>query len=101
MPYISQTLHQAIKKANRKVNLNNPNGFVHPNLVGDPKLRKQSLIKVFSRASTITPDLIGLQVQIHNGRGFAGLNITPNIIGYKFGSFALTKRTARYRKQKK
>jgi ribosomal protein S19 len=27
--------------------------------------------------------LIGLQVQIHNGRGFAGLKITPNIIGYK------------------
>jgi ribosomal protein S19 len=45
--------------------------------------------------------LIGLQVQIHNGRGFAGLKITPNIIGYKFGSFAVTKRTARYRKQKK
>lgn len=81
MPYISQTLIHAIKKNSKKKN--------------------QSLIKVFSRSSTITPDLIGLQVQIHNGRGFAGLKISPNIIGYKFGSFAVTKRTARYRKQKK
>jgi ribosomal protein S19 len=43
--------------------------------------------------------LIGLQVQIHNGRGFAGLKITPNIIGYKF-DLRSYKRTARYRKQK-
>jgi small subunit ribosomal protein S19 len=86
MPYISQTLSKAIKKTSITNGLDK---------------KKHSLIKVFSRSSTITPDLIGLQVQIHNGRGFAGLKITPNIIGYKFGSFAVTKRTARYRKQKK
>jgi small subunit ribosomal protein S19 len=57
MPYISQTLSKAIKK--------------HP--LPTVWIKKHSLIKVFSRSSTITPDLIGLQVQIHNGRGFAGL----------------------------
>jgi small subunit ribosomal protein S19 len=58
MPYISQTLSKAIKKAS---------------ITTVWIKKKHSLIKVFSRSSTITPDLIGLQVQIHNGRGFAGL----------------------------
>lgn len=86
MPYISQTLRTLFQKTalnNRK------SAFANAH------------VKIYARAATITPDLIGFSVQIHNGRGFSPLTITPNMIGYKFGSFAVSKRTARYRKQKK
>lgn len=45
-------------------------------------------IKTWSRRSTITPDMIGLTLNVHNGRNFIPVYITENHIGYKLGEFA-------------
>ena len=55
-------------------------------------------ILVCSGRSTIMPDLVGKKVYIHNGKSYKLLEITSQIIGYKFGEFAFTKLPARYKK---
>jgi small subunit ribosomal protein S19 len=48
-------------------------------------------IKTWSRRSTITPDMIGVTINVHNGRNFIPVYITENHIGYKLGEFAPTR----------
>ena len=48
-------------------------------------------IKTWSRRSTITPDMIGITMNVHNGRNFIPVYITENHIGYKLGEFAPTR----------
>ncbi len=48
-------------------------------------------IKTWSRRSTITPDMIGLTFNVHNGKNFIPVYITENHIGYKLGEFAPTR----------
>jgi small subunit ribosomal protein S19 len=48
-------------------------------------------IKTWSRRSTVTPDMIGLTMNVHNGRNFIPVYITENHIGYKLGEFAPTR----------
>ena len=48
-------------------------------------------IKTWSRRSTITPDMIGLTFNIHNGRQFVPLYVSEHHIGYKLGEFAPTR----------
>ncbi|MCW1643573.1 30S ribosomal protein S19, partial [Campylobacter jejuni] len=48
-------------------------------------------IKTWSRRSTITPDMIGLTFNVHNGKSFIPVYITENHIGYKLGEFAPTR----------
>lgn len=48
-------------------------------------------IKTWSRRSTITPDMIGITFNVHNGRNFIPVYITENHIGYKLGEFAPTR----------
>lgn len=45
-------------------------------------------IKTWSRRSTIFPDMIGLTLNVHNGRNFVPVYISENHIGYKLGEFA-------------
>jgi small subunit ribosomal protein S19 len=48
-------------------------------------------IKTWSRRSTITPDMIGLTLNVHNGKTFIPVYVTENHIGYKLGEFAPTR----------
>ena len=48
-------------------------------------------IKTWSRRSTITPDFIGLNFMVHNGRSFSPVYVTENMVGHKLGEFALTR----------
>ena len=48
-------------------------------------------IKTWSRRSTISPDMIGLTFNVHNGRQFIPVYVTENHIGYKLGEFAPTR----------
>lgn len=48
-------------------------------------------IKTWSRQSTITPDFVGYTVAVHDGRKHVPVFITENMVGYKFGDFALTR----------
>ena len=49
------------------------------------------VIKTWSRASTIMPDMIGLTIAVHDGRRHVPLFLTENMVGHKLGEFAPTR----------
>lgn len=53
--------------------------------------KKKTVIKTWSRASTITPDAVGLSFAVHNGKKFVPLFVTENMVGHKYGEFAPTR----------
>lgn len=53
--------------------------------------KKKAVIKTWSRASTIVPEAVGLSFAVHNGKKFVPLYITENMVGHKFGEFAVTR----------
>jgi small subunit ribosomal protein S19 len=52
---------------------------------------KKSVIKTWSRRSTITPDCIGHTFAVHNGNKFSPVYVTENMVGHKLGEFAPTR----------
>ena len=48
-------------------------------------------IKTWSRASTITPEFVGLTIAVHNGKQHMPVFITENMVGHKLGEFAATR----------
>ena len=49
-------------------------------------------IKTWSRACTITPEMIGFVFGVHNGRVHVSVSIEENMIGHKLGEFAPTRK---------
>jgi small subunit ribosomal protein S19 len=52
---------------------------------------KKSVIKTWSRRSTITPDFVGFTFAVHNGKTFIPVYVTENMVGHKLGEFAPTR----------
>jgi small subunit ribosomal protein S19 len=48
-------------------------------------------IKTWSRRSMISPDFVGLTVQVHNGRQHIPVFVTEDMVGHKFGEFSITR----------
>jgi len=48
-------------------------------------------IKTWSRRSMITPEFVGLTIQVHNGRQHVPVFVTEDMVGHKLGEFALTR----------
>lgn len=51
----------------------------------------RTVIKTWSRASTILPEMIGLTIAVHDGRRHVPVFCTENMVGHKLGEFALTR----------
>ncbi len=51
----------------------------------------KKIIKTWSRRSTITPDFIGLNLAVHNGKKFMPVFVTENMVGHKLGEFSPTR----------
>ncbi|MCY4440484.1 MAG: 30S ribosomal protein S19 [Deltaproteobacteria bacterium] len=49
------------------------------------------VVKTWSRRSTITPDMIGHTIAVHNGRKFLPVFVTENMVGHKLGEFSPTR----------
>ena len=49
------------------------------------------VIKTWSRRSTVTPEMIGLTLAVHNGRQFVPVYVSEQMIGHKLGEFAATR----------
>ena len=45
-------------------------------------------IQTWSRRSTITPDFVGLNFAVHNGKAFIPVYVTENMVGHKLGEFS-------------
>ena len=52
---------------------------------------KKSVVKTWSRASTIFPDMIGPTIAVHAGRKHVPVYITEDMVGHKLGEFAPTR----------
>lgn len=52
---------------------------------------RNDVIKTWSRRSTILPQFVGLTFGVHNGKKFIPVYVSENMIGHKFGEFALTR----------
>ena len=70
-PFIADSLLQKVEKQN----------------VNDDK----SVIKTWSRASTILPTMIGHTIAVHNGKAHIPVFITEQMVGHKLGEFAVTR----------
>lgn len=52
---------------------------------------KKTVIKTWSRRSTITPDFVGHTFAVHNGNKHIPVYVTENMVGHKLGEFAPTR----------
>ena len=67
----------------------------------DPKLMKKvnkmietgekRVIKTWARRSTITPEMVGFTLAVHNGKQFIPVFINENMVGHKLGEFSPTR----------
>jgi small subunit ribosomal protein S19 len=53
---------------------------------------EKKVIRTWSRRSTITPELVGHTLAIHNGKKFLLVYISENMVGHKLGEFSPTRR---------
>ena len=70
-PYVHESLQKKVDKMNA---------------AGDKKV-----IKTWSRASMIVPDMLGHTIAVHNGKTHVPVYITEQMVGHKLGEFSLTR----------
>jgi len=51
----------------------------------------KKVVKTWSRRSTITPEMVGHTIAVHNGKKFFPVYLTENMVGHKLGEFAPTR----------
>lgn len=55
------------------------------------KMIKNKLIKTHQRDLIIVPEMVGMKIQIYNGRSFVPVEITKDMLGHRFGEFSITR----------
>ena len=70
-PYVDESLAKKIQDMNNK--------------------REKKVIKTWARACTVTPDMLGHTIAIHDGRKHVPIYITENMVGHKLGEFVPTR----------
>lgn len=69
--------------------------YIHPSL--EKKINamneknEKKVIKTWSRASMIVPDMLGHTIAVHNGKIHVPVYVTEQMVGHKLGEFALTR----------
>jgi small subunit ribosomal protein S19 len=52
---------------------------------------QKTIIRTWSRASMIMPQMVGLTIAVYDGRRHVPIFITENMVGHRLGEFALTR----------
>lgn len=60
------------------------------------KLGDKTPIKTWDRAATITPEMVGFHIGVHDGRKHIDVLIIEDMVGYKLGEFAPTRKFQRH-----
>ena len=55
-------------------------------------LDDRTVIKTWARSSTITPEMVGRTIAVHNGRVHVPVVISENMVGHKLGEFSPTRK---------
>jgi len=53
-------------------------------------------IKTWSRACTISPEMIGITFAVHNGKDFLSVYVTEDMVGHRLGEFSPTRKFVRH-----
>ena len=70
-PFVSETLLKRVEDLN--------------------KSGKKTVLKTWSRSSTIFPDFVGHTIAVHDGRKHVPVYVTEDMVGHKLGEFAPTR----------
>ncbi|MEX2230377.1 MAG: 30S ribosomal protein S19 [Dehalococcoidia bacterium] len=69
--------------------------YVHASLMKKVEAASRSdrkeVIKTWSRASTIMPEMVGMTIAVHDGRRHVPVFCTENMVGHKLGEFSFTR----------
>jgi small subunit ribosomal protein S19 len=60
------------------------------------KLGETKPVKTWARASSITPEMVGFTIAVHNGRVHIPVRVVENMVGHKLGEFAPTRKFIRH-----
>ncbi|HEX9863279.1 MAG TPA: 30S ribosomal protein S19 [Candidatus Bathyarchaeia archaeon] len=60
------------------------------------KAGKDVALKTHVRDLIILPEMVGMQIQVHNGKEFVAMTIRPEMIGHYLGEFAITNKPVRH-----
>ncbi|MFH1610810.1 MAG: 30S ribosomal protein S19 [Patescibacteria group bacterium] len=64
--------------------------------ISNLKVGDKTQIKTWARASTITPEMVGFTIAVHNGKTHIPVYIEENMVGHKLGEFSLTRKFVRH-----
>ena len=64
--------------------------------IKDKKPGDRNAIKTWSRASIISPEMIGFTFGVHNGKDFIPVYITEEMVGHRLGEFSFTRKFVRH-----
>ena len=56
----------------------------------------RTIVKTWARQSTISPEMVGRTIAVHNGRVHVPVFVTENMVGHKLGEFAPTRNFKRH-----
>lgn len=56
----------------------------------------REIVKTWSRASTVTPEMVGFTIGVYNGKVHVPVSVSEEMVGYKLGEFALTRKFVRH-----
>ena len=60
-------------------------------IIGMNTRGEKKIYKTWSRRSTITPEMVGHTIAVHNGKKFIPVYVTENMVGHKLGEFSPTR----------
>jgi small subunit ribosomal protein S19 len=69
--------------------------YINPRIIKKIKSLEagdKTIIKVWDRACTITPEMVGFTIGVHNGKQHFPVYIVENMVGHKLGEFSPTKK---------
>ena len=69
--------------------------YVDPRILKKVKGKKPEevgVIKTWSRACTISPEMVGFTFAVHNGKDFVEVTVIEDMVGHKLGEFSLTRK---------
>lgn len=66
------------------------------NKVKKLKIGDKTVVKTWSRACTITPEMVGFTLGVHNGRLHVPVFVVENMVGHKLGEFSPTRKFVRH-----
>ena len=52
----------------------------------------RTVVKTWARASSISPDMVGRTIAVHNGKVHVPVFVTENMVGHKLGEFSPTRK---------